>query len=45
MNLLMVPPFPAASRPSKTRTYFLSLSCAQYWNLSSSIWRRYFSTS
>ena len=37
MNLLIVPPFPAASRPSKTMTCFLSLSWTQYWNFRSSI--------
>ena len=45
MNRLMVPPLPAASRPSKTITCLVPVSRAQYWNFSSSICNRYFSTS
>ena len=45
MNRLIVPPLPAASRPSKTMTCLRPESWAQYWNFSSSICSRYFSTS
>ena len=45
MNRLIVPPLPAASRPSKTMTCLAPVSIVQYWNFSSSICSRYFSTS
>ena len=42
---LIDPPLPAASRPSKTSTWRLPLSLAQYWNFSSSTCSSHFSTS
>ena len=42
---LMVPPLPAASRPSKTTTFLSPWSWPQYWNFSSSTCSRYFSSS
>ena len=45
MNRLIVPPLPAASRPSKRITCFWPVSAIQYWNFSSSIWSWYFCSS
>ena len=38
MNRLMVPPLPAASRPSKRRTWRPPVSTWWFWNFSSSTW-------
>ena len=45
MNRLIVPPLPAASRPSKTMHVLGAGVLVQYWNFSSSICSRYFSSS
>ena len=45
MNRLMVPPLPAASRPSNSSTCLVPVSAAQVWNFSSSTWSRYFCSS
>lgn len=45
VNRLIVPPLPAASRPSKTMTARRSLSSSQYWNFRSSTCSWYFSSS
>ena len=45
MNRLIVPPLPAASRPSNKITCLLPVSCAQYWNFNSSICSWYFCSS
>ena len=45
MNRLMVPPLPAASRPSNRITCLAPVSWVQYWNFSSSICSWYFSSS
>ena len=41
MKRLIVPPLPAASRPSNSSTCWPSVSAAQRWNFSSSTCRRY----
>jgi hypothetical protein len=45
MKRLIVPPLPAASRPSNKITCFVPVHCDQSWNFSSSIWSAYFSSS
>ena len=45
MNRLIVPPLPAASRPSKTTTNRFPVRLAQYCSLSISIWSSRFSRS
>ena len=45
MNRLMVPPLPAASRPSKSTTSRFPVPLTQYCSLSSSIWSSRFSRS
>ncbi len=45
MKRLIVPPLPAASRPSKTITTFCPVSLIQFCSLTSSIWSRCFSCS
>ena len=45
MNRLIVPPLPAASRPSKSSTCLVPVSAAQFWNFSSSTWSRYLTSS
>ena len=39
MNRLIVPPFPAASRPSKIAITFCPLALTHFWALTSSAWR------
>jgi len=38
MKRLIVPPLPAASRPSTTMTIFWPVSLTQFWSFTSSIW-------
>ncbi len=45
MNRLIVPPLPAASRPSKRMTTRWPVSLTQFCSFSSSIWSRRFTRS
>ena len=45
MKRLMVPPLPAASRPSNRSTCLVPVSAAHVWNFSSSICSRYLASS